>query len=226
MRLDRLVAFVLLVLASPLLGVLALAVHLHDGGPALITVPRVGRHGASLRMWKLRSMRPALLDGRAGGSPLTSGDDDRVTPLGRRLRALHLDELPQLWNVVRGEMCLVGPRPEAPELVDLEDQRWRDVLRAPPAMAGPTQLLVGDWELERIATAPAGEAYVKEVLPVKLAIDRWYVREASPGLDAAVLAALIRSLVGAARSRNLHARVRREVPEAGALPEEATSGRG
>lgn len=211
--LDRVVAVVALVPLSPVLAVLALLVRRHDGGPALIAVPRTGRHGRPIRMWKLRSMRSLSPDGLAGGMPLTTEHDDRITPIGRRLRAYHLDEIPQLYNVVRGDMCLLGPRPEAPEFVDPSDPRWRSVLRSPPGIAGPTQLIVNDWERERITAAPDGAVYVEEVLPVKLAIDEWYVRRSSPRLDALVVVTLVRRFLPGSGSYTLRKRVRREVPE-------------
>ncbi|RUP35234.1 MAG: sugar transferase [Gordonia sp. (in: high G+C Gram-positive bacteria)] len=218
MVLDRLVAAVGLVVLSPVIGVLGWLVHRHDGGPAFITVERVGRHGRSMRMWKLRSMRAESADGRATGVSLTSAGDDRITPIGAKLRAGHLDELPQLFNVVRGEMTLLGPRPEAPEYVDATDDDWRAVLAAPPGIAGPTQLAVGDWERDIITAAPDGSAYERDVVPVKVAIDRWYVEQASPGIDALVVVGLARRLAGRPVGALLE-RIRAGVPDAaGSLP--------
>ena len=117
---------------TPLIAGLMVAIRLNDGGPTIIAVPRVGRNGRTFGMWKLRSMRAETPDGMAKGVALTTEHDDRITPIGRRMRAWHLDELPQLFNVVRGEMCLLGARPEAPEFVDATDPRWRHVLSAPP----------------------------------------------------------------------------------------------
>jgi lipopolysaccharide/colanic/teichoic acid biosynthesis glycosyltransferase len=211
---DRVVAGVALVVASPVIGILAAAVRRHDGGPGLIAVPRVGRGGATFDMWKIRSMRAESDDGRAGGMGLTRGDDDRITPIGRRLRALHLDELPQLVNVVRGEMLLLGPRPEAPQFVDLDDPEWQAVLRSPPGIAGPTQLVVGDWEREVITSSADESDYVRVAVPVKLAIDRWYVESASPMLDAVVVATLGRRLTGRSEAGRLRNRVRAAVPQA------------
>lgn len=207
---DRAVAAVALVVCSPLIAVLGWSIRRHDGGPALIAVQRVGRDGTTFRMWKLRSMRAETSDGRAGGVSLTSADDDRITPIGRRMRSAHLDELPQLYNVLKGEMALLGPRPEAPEFVDGEDPGWRSVLAAPPAIAGPTQLAVGDWEREVITSSPDGTAYESVVVPVKLAIDRWYVEHASAGIDSLVLVGLIQHLAGRSPSRLL-GRIRADV---------------
>lgn len=211
--LDRVVAVALLALSAPVIAIAALLVRRHDGGPALIAVNRMGRNGKPLRMWKLRSMRVDAPDGTATGMALTARNDQRITPIGARLRAHHLDELPQLYNVALGEMCLFGPRPEAPEFVDLDDPAWQTVLSVPPGIAGPTQLIVGDWERVHITNDPDGRSYVEDVLPVKLAIDAWYVRQASPSLDLQVATSLLRRLGPGTMPGTLSERVRAEVPE-------------
>lgn len=215
--LDRGVALILLALSAPVILVGMVLVRRHDGGPGLIAVPRVGRNGQPIRMWKLRSMRSEADGGMANGVTLTSAGDRRITPIGARLRTYHIDELPQLFNVVRGDMCLLGPRPEAPAFVDLADPGWRTVLAVPPGIAGPTQLIVGAWETERITADPIGQVYVHEVLPVKLALDAWYLRRASVALDALVMVALVGKLLHGTGSQRLEARVRREVPAMAAV---------
>ena len=127
-RVDRLAAMVLVVSSSPLLLAVWAAVRVRDGGPAIVRLPRVGRNGIPFPMSKFRSMAVAGADGLAGGAALTAGSDPRVTPLGQRLRHNRLDELPQLANVVRGEMALLGPRPGTPVYVDLDDPPWQGVL--------------------------------------------------------------------------------------------------
>lgn len=192
---DRLLAAILAVLTAPVVAVLAVLIRRQDGHAALIRVPRVGRGGRVFGMWKLRSMRVETADGRAGGASLTGSADERITPLGRKLRALHADELPQLYNVAMGQMCLLGPRPEAPDFVD-HDALWAEVLAAPPGIAGPTQLIVGEWERTQIDADRDGTAYRQVVVPVKAAIDRWYVQTASPRTDLLVVTSLIRHLAG------------------------------
>jgi lipopolysaccharide/colanic/teichoic acid biosynthesis glycosyltransferase len=214
---DRVVAALLLVPFGPLIAFCAWRVHRHDGGPGLITVPRVGRAGRPIDMWKLRSMRAESPDGMAGGVALTGAEDPRITPIGVRLRAWYLDELPQLVNVVRGEMSLLGPRPEAPEFVDLDDPAWQAVLAVPPGIAGPTQLVVNDWERAVITASPDGDGYRRDVLPVKLAIDSWYVRRSSPRLDALVGLTFLRRLMPGTGSYTLKRLVRTEVPETEAV---------
>ncbi|MEO6630030.1 MAG: sugar transferase [Aquihabitans sp.] len=226
MVLDRVVAAALLVIFSPVIVVLAIAVRLSDRGPSFLAVPRVGRGGEVFKMWKLRSMRAELPDGRATGLALTATDDKRITPVGRRLRAYHLDELPQLWNVVKGEMCLLGARPEAPEFVDTSDIGWQALLVAPPGIAGPTQLIVSDWERHLISACAAGDIYTADVVPVKLAIDRWYLGSASPRLDALVAVTLLRRFMPGTDSSTLRAKVRREVPESHAVDQERRAGQG
>lgn len=216
--LDRALAAVLLVLFLPVIAVCVVLVRRHDGGPGLIAVPRLGRRGRIIKMWKLRSMRVDSPDGMASGLALTGEHDPRITPIGIKIRAYYLDELPQLYNVIRGEMCLLGPRPEAPEFVDLDDPLWQEVLAAPPGIAGPTQLIINDWERHRITEDPSGEAYLHEVLPVKLAIDGWYVRRSSPRLDALVAVTLARRLLPGTESYTLKKRVHAAVPQSNQVP--------
>ncbi len=210
--LDRVVAAALALLTAPVVALLGWLVHRHDDGPPLVRVPRVGRGGREFGMWKIRSMRAETSDGRATGIALTSSGDDRITPIGRRMRQLHLDELPQLLNVARGEMCLLGPRPEAPAFVDHDDPAWQEVLQVPPGIAGPTQLVVGEWEVTQIDLDTTGTAYQDVVVPVKLAIDAWYVRTATPLTDLRVLGALLRHVLPGGDGDGLRRAVEAEVP--------------
>ncbi|CAB4555690.1 unannotated protein [freshwater metagenome] len=195
------------------MGVLAVLVRRHDGESPLITVPRVGVNGRIFGMWKIRSMRVDTADGHASGLSLTSTNDQRITPIGARMRSLHLDELPQLYNVARGEMCLLGPRPEAPDFVDLDNPVWQQVLTSPPGIAGPTQLIVGDWERSEIDKDTTGDAYQRVVVPVKLAIDRWYLMNASVRLDLLVVTSLLRHVLPGGESKRLQEVVGSSVPE-------------
>lgn len=210
-RLDRVAAVVLSVATAPLAGGLWILVRVVDGPPAIVRLPRVGQGGVRFDMSKFRSMAVQTPAGHSGGSALTMGADPRVTSLGRRLRHFRLDELPQLANVVRGEMALLGPRPETPVYVDLDDPRWQAVVRAVPGIAGPTQVLIHDFE--------AGLAiddlkrYEAEMVPVKLAIDQWYLTHASPLIDVLVLWALVERFAARRSTTALHRRLEREVPE-------------
>jgi lipopolysaccharide/colanic/teichoic acid biosynthesis glycosyltransferase len=216
--LDRAAAALALVAAAPVLAVLAALVRWRDGPPSLIKLQRVGAGGAPFDMWKLRTMRAVEVGGAAGGAAITAGNDPRITPTGAWLRRWRLDEVPQLVNVVRGEMALFGPRPETPALVDLADPGWQAVLGAPPGIAGATQLTVEAWEAASLHGEPHEDRYREEILPVKLAIDRWYVERATARIDLAVLTSMVeRFLLGRADTR-VQALVRRQVPAAAAVP--------
>lgn len=215
--LDRVVAAALLVPFGPLIGALALLVR-RDGGPGLIRVSRIGRHGTPFAMWKVRSMRAAGAGGLAGGPALTGRGDPRVTRVGRLLRAARLDELPQLWNIVRGEMALIGPRPEAPGYVDRADAGWEPVLAVPPGVAGATQALVDEWEAGLVASG-GEDVYRRQILPVKLAIDGWYVRSACLTVDLEVVRAVLGPGRASARRKLLGRVLDAGVPEAAVLGE-------
>ena len=211
--LDRLVAGLLLVPAAPVVAVLGALARRSSPGPGLVGLNRVGQAGRPFRIWKVRTMVAAGAEGGAGGAPITAAGDARITPFGHRLRRCRLDELPQLWNVVRGDMAVIGPRPEAPEYVTDGDGRWDAVLRARPGIAGPTQLVVADWEAAVVGTG-GGDAYAEEILPVKLAIDQWYVERVSPRIDLVVLAALVQRLALGRSRTALHGLVEAAVPQA------------
>ncbi|MCZ7531187.1 MAG: sugar transferase [Acidimicrobiia bacterium] len=187
---DRLIGVLLAVVAAPLIAVLSAAVRRGSPGPALIRLDRMGQDGRPFRMHKLRSMTADEPGGVATGARITGTDDDRITRVGRWLRATHLDELPQLVDVVTGDMSLVGPRPEVPELVDLDDSRWRAILAVRPGIGGPTQVAIAESERRALSSADPVGAYRNEVLPTKLALDAWYVEHASPRIDLEVLISL------------------------------------
>jgi len=167
-----------------------------DRGPFLYRARRVGEGGRPITVLKIRTMTPG-----AAGPGLTTRDDPRITPLGRTLRRFHLDELPQLWNVVRGEMALVGPRPEDPAYVDFGDPLHRRVFGARPGMTGLAQLAYAD-EAEARSGPDADREYRETILPAKLKLDSDYLERRSVRLDLAILgrtAAAVFGRHGAAR---------------------------
>jgi lipopolysaccharide/colanic/teichoic acid biosynthesis glycosyltransferase len=221
---DRVAAAVLAPVLAPLILVLGRLVRRDDGGPGFIALDRMGRHGATFRLWKLRSMHAAGTDGTAGGALITASDDDRISPIGAVLRRHRLDELPQVWNVLRGDMALFGPRPESPPLVDLADERWQEVLAVRPGVTGPTQLVVERWEADVLASGSQEDRYRQEILPVKLAIDAWYVREASLRVDLEVAWSMVQRFVLHRDGTTIEQRVRALVPEAAIVPDGASRG--
>lgn len=215
---DRVAALVLLPVLGPVVAYLAWRVRREDGPPSVIGLQRMGAHGVPFAMWKLRTMRVAGADGSAGGAAITSSDDQRITPLGARLRRYRLDELPQVANVLRGDMGLLGPRPETPSLVDTDDARWRAVLAVRPGITGPTQLVAEQWEADVLDEGGHVDRYRLEVLPVKLAVDRWYVEQASPWVDLVVAWSMVERFVLGRSCTAVERLVRDQVPEVAAVP--------
>jgi len=159
--LDLGVATVLLVLASPIILLCLLAVRLSSKGSPLYSQKRLGSSGRIITIYKIRTM---YVDCERDFGPMWSGPGDpRVTPLGRLLRATHLDELPQLLNVLRGEMSLIGPRPERPEIVAQLERcfpAYRDRLLIRPGLSGLAQILQGpDTSLQGVQTKLRYDSY-------------------------------------------------------------------
>lgn len=163
---DVVLALSLLLLVAPLLVLLVLAIRLLDGGPVLFVQERLGRHGRPFRIHKLRTLAPGA------SVTVTAVGDPRTTRLGRWLRELHLDELPQLFDVLRGHMALVGPRPEVPaNLEAIAPDDLRRVLAVRPGITGPTQLaFLAEDELLAGLPDPVA-AYRRTLVPAKVAAD-------------------------------------------------------
>lgn len=162
-------------LSAPAMLGIALLIRLDSPGPVLFRQTRVGRDGVPFQLYKFRSMRP-----NAGGPSLTQAGDARVTRVGRRLRAWKLDELPQLVQVLRGEMSLVGPRPETPDHVALYSPQQRRVLSVRPGLTSRASIEYRHEERLLAAVADPERLYREEILPHKLALDLIYVEQ--PGL--------------------------------------------
>ena len=185
-----LAAVLLLVGLAPVMAACAIAVALRDGWPVIYVSTRVGRSGRRFGLLKFRTMR--LETGRA----ITAGGDPRITPLGSVLRRWKLDELPQLWNVIRGDMSLIGPRPESPEFVDETSAVWAEILEVPPGITGAASVAYfNEEETLRGASDPIA-LYRNRILPEKLAIERRYLNSCSPGGDARLLIHTLRRIFG------------------------------
>ncbi|HUW95230.1 MAG TPA: sugar transferase [Anaerolineae bacterium] len=180
---DLAISILGLLVLSPLLLVLALWVRLDSEGPVLYGGKRVGEGGRPFHMYKFRTM---VMGAEKRGPAVTYRDDPRITSAGRFLRGTKLDELPQLLNVLRGEMSLVGPRPEDPSYVEFYTPEQRLVLSVKPGITGPTQLEYRD-EASMLQGAGVDEEYVTRLMPEKLKLDLEYVRTRSLLRDLQVL---------------------------------------
>lgn len=188
--LDIVVGSLALVVAVPVLVGISLAMRFTgDRGPFLYRAARVGEGGAIITVLKVRTMAAG-----SGGAGITGHRDARVTPLGRILRRYRLDELPQLFNVVRGEMSLVGPRPEDPQFVDWSDPVHQRVFTAKPGITGLAQLDFHD-EAQRLVGPDVEERYRREILPAKLRLDLEYLDHRSTLLDLRILGRTVRTIL-------------------------------
>lgn len=192
--LDVALATVGLLVTSPVVLAAAIAVKLDSPGPALYNGVRVGRDGRTFQIHKLRTMRVSA------GPSVTAGDDLRITRTGRFLRRTKLDELPQLFNVLKGDMSLVGPRPEDPKYVAMYTPEQRRVLAVRPGITGPAVLAYIDEE-ELLRGEDVESAYVTRVMPAKLELDLKYVADASLGGDLRILGRTFARVVGRAFRR-------------------------
>jgi lipopolysaccharide/colanic/teichoic acid biosynthesis glycosyltransferase len=174
-----------LVLLSPVMAVLAMRIKGYDGGPVLYAGRRVGKDGKPFGMYKFRSM--VLNADKVGGSS-TPDDDPRITPIGKVLRRYKLDELPQLFNVVKGEMSLVGPRPQVQWAVDLYTPEQRQVLTVPPGITDYASVrFPNEGEILKGSTDPDRD-YMEKIHPEKMRLSLEYVHQRSLLTDFKVIA--------------------------------------
>lgn len=184
---DLIVSAIGLVLCAPFLPLIAVAVKLDSEGPVFFSQERIGTGFRPFQVLKLRTMTD-----RVGGAPITCGADPRITRLGRVIRRFKLDEVPQLWNVFRGDMSLVGPRPEVREHVALYAEDYKVVLSVRPGMTDPASIAYRS-EAELLGRAKDPETYYRHViLPDKIRVSREYLIKANLRTD---LAVLLRTLV-------------------------------
>jgi len=182
---DLVASLVALVLLAPLMALLAWRIKGYDGGPVLYAGRRVGKDGKPFGMYKFRSM--VLNADKIGGSS-TPDDDPRITPIGKVLRKYKLDELPQLFNVVKGEMSLVGPRPQVQWAVDLYTPEQRGVLTVPPGITDYASVrFPNEGEILKGSTDPDRD-YMEKIHPEKMRLSLEYVRQRSLLTDVKVIA--------------------------------------
>lgn len=187
---DLFWAIVGLLVLWPVFLVIALLIKLADGGLVFFRQERVGYRGNPFRLWKFRTM---VTNAEQLGKPLTVGRDPRITPAGRQLRKFKLDELPQLLNVLMGEMSLVGPRPEVPQYVALYTPEQRRVLELTPGITDPASIKYRN-ESELLGQAKDPERmYVEGIMPEKIRLNLEYAEQATVLSDFTII---LRTLMG------------------------------
>jgi lipopolysaccharide/colanic/teichoic acid biosynthesis glycosyltransferase len=179
---DIVVSAAALVVLSPLLLLLCAAIVLDSGFPVFFAQQRVGRNFRRFRLWKFRSMRSS-----SSGPSITIAGDARITRLGRLLRNAKLDEIPQFWNVLRGEMSLVGPRPEVSEYVDAYRERYQNILAVRPGITDLASICFRNEEAILAGSPDPLRDYRERILPIKLDLADKYVQSRSILGDLSIL---------------------------------------
>ena len=193
---DVTMALLGLAAAAPILALAAAAVLIESGRPVAYKGQRVGRDGRLFRIFKFRTM---VKDAEALGSSVTRASDERITGVGRFLRRSKLDELPQLWNVIRGEMAFVGPRPDVPEIVRTYTREMRRALEARPGITSVASLwLRNESDLLRDVSCP-DEVYETVIVPAKVELALTHLNRCSLAFDWGVLLATIGAWIGVRR---------------------------
>jgi lipopolysaccharide/colanic/teichoic acid biosynthesis glycosyltransferase len=177
---DLVVACIGLILLAPVLLMVGFLIKLDSPGPVFYRGDRIGQDGVPFKIYKLRTM---VANADRMGSALTHGQDPRITRVGRILRKWKVDEFPQLLNVLRGEMSVVGPRPESPDYVKHYTSGQRQVLQVKPGITGLTQVRFRHEETLLQRCANLEEEYIGDIMPQKLALDLEYIEDQSLLLD-------------------------------------------
>lgn len=196
---DILISALVLLLLLPVFLAIIIAVRFDSRGPAFYRASRVGKDGRLFRMLKFRSM---VVNADRRGPAVTSNNDARITQVGGFLRATKLDEIPQFWNVFVGDMTLIGPRPEAPEIVKRYKPDQTPILSVKPGITGPGAIAcTSDDSLAVLGSESADEYYVNHVLDRRLALDAEYVRNRSLLTDLALIAKTCEVMLRAVTSK-------------------------
>jgi lipopolysaccharide/colanic/teichoic acid biosynthesis glycosyltransferase len=194
---DLTASSISLLLLAPLLLLIALLIRVTSGAPVLFRQERVGLDGRPFRIMKFRTMRTGIT-----GPPVTARGDGRITPIGRVLRACKLDELPQLFNVLGGDMSVVGPRPELPRYVALYTPARRRVLDVRPGLTDDASVAFRDEErlLGAIPPEERERFYLDTILPRKLDLNLAYIEGAGFLRDLSIILATARAILAGGRS--------------------------
>ena len=192
---DITLSFLGLLLCLPLFALVALLIKLDSSGPVFFKHPRIGRDFQPFALCKFRTM----VTQAQRGLPITIANDPRITVAGRFLRTTKIDELPQLWNVLKGDMSLVGPRPEVPKYVELFGGEYSDILRVRPGITDYAAIEFRDEESILKKYRDPEEGYIREVLPHKIELYKKYLKEKSLLTD---LKLILLTLVAVSRGCN------------------------
>ena len=189
---DFFAVSITIIVLSPILIVIALLVKVTDNGPVLFCQERIGTDFHPFALYKFRTMR---IGSTSAGPSVTIKGDSRITPIGRFLRKAKLDELPQLFNVFKGDMSLVGPRPEVAQYVEMFNEEYKTVLSVRPGITDYAAIEYRNEEDVLARYTNPQDAYTKEILPAKIALYKKYISEQSFMTDLRILIGTFRKIV-------------------------------
>jgi lipopolysaccharide/colanic/teichoic acid biosynthesis glycosyltransferase len=181
-----------IIILSPLLLVTSLLIKINDGGPVFYRAARVGKHGKVFRMYKFRSM---IVDAERKGPSSASSSDSRITNIGKALRKYKIDELPQLINVVRGEMSIVGPRPEERRFTDMYSDNEKIILSAKPGITDWASLWNSDEGSLLEGSDDPDKTYIELIRPKKIELQIEYVRDRNFLIDLKIIILTIKKVI-------------------------------
>lgn len=187
---EVILSLVGLVFAAPVMAVVAILIKLNSRGPVFFCQKRVGQYGSEFTIYKFRTMTNS-----SRGSLVTASNDKRVTSIGRFLRKSKIDELPELWNVFRGDMSFVGPRPEVPKFVDPSDPLWQFVLEHRPGITDPVTLRLRNEEQLLAKVSDTERYYLEVVQPYKLRGYARFIGDKSWKTDLRIIGRTLRAIV-------------------------------
>lgn len=189
---DTIFSAISLIITFPILIFFALLIELDSRGPVFYRGKRVGRFGKLFRIYKFRTM---VVDAEKLGGPSTADDDPRITKIGRLLRKYKLDELPQLMNVLKGEMSFVGPRPEVQQYVDMFTEEEKAILNVRPGITDWASLWNPDEGAILAGSSDSEKAYMEKIRPQKLKLQLKYVREQSFWSDLKIIFLTLKTIM-------------------------------
>lgn len=189
---DIVASFCGIVILFPLIVIVSILIKLTSKGPVLFKQVRVTKNGRLFKIYKFRTMR----ENSEGNKQITVGNDSRITGIGHVLRKTKLDELPQLFNVLKGEMSLVGPRPEVPKYVELYTKEQREILKVSAGITDYASIYFSN-ESELLGEAENPEEfYIKKIMPYKIELNKKYIKEIGIVTDIKLIILTILKILG------------------------------
>ena len=189
---DIIASFCGIIILFPLIIIVSILIKITSKGPVLFKQIRVTKNGKLFKIYKFRTMR----ENSEGNKQITVGKDNRITGIGHILRKTKLDELPQLFNVLKGEMSLVGPRPEVPKYVDLYTDEQREILKVPAGITDYASIYFSN-ESELLGEVENPEEfYIKKIMPYKIELNKKYINEIGIMTDIKIIILTILKILG------------------------------